>query len=64
MDIDERLNKIDKDIASLSRMLFRLVAILFVRDKIDFVDVEDILNFAKEKEKNGVHQQTIIISRP
>lgn len=53
MDIDERLNNIDKDIASLSRMLFRIVAILFVRDKIDFVDVEDILNFAKEKDKNG-----------
>lgn len=53
MDIDERLNNIDKDIASLSRMLFRIVAILFVRDKIDFVDVEDIFNFAKEKDKNG-----------
>lgn len=53
MDIDERLNNIDKDIASLSRMLFRIVAILFVRDKINFVDVEDILNFAKEKEENG-----------
>ena len=53
MDIDERLNNIDKDIASLFRMLFRIVAILFVRDKINFVDVEDILNFAKEKDKNG-----------
>lgn len=53
MGIDERLDKIDKAINSLSRMLFRLIAMLFVRDKIDFVDVEDILNFAKEQEENG-----------
>lgn len=53
MGIDERLDKIDKAINKLSSMFFRLLAILFVKRKIDFVDVEDILSIAKEKEENG-----------
>ena len=53
MGIDERLDKIDKAINKLSGMFFRLLAILFVRSKIDFVDVEDILSYAKEQEENG-----------
>ena len=53
MGIDERLDKIDKAINKLSSMFFRLLVILFVKRKIDFVDVEDILSIAKEKEENG-----------
>ena len=53
MGIDERLDKIDKAINKLSSMFFRLLAILFVKRKIAFVDVEDILSIAKEKEENG-----------
>lgn len=53
MGIDERLDEIDKAINKLSGMFFRLLAILFVRSKIDFVDVEDILSYAKEQEENG-----------
>lgn len=51
MDIDERLDKIDKAINILFRMFHRLLAILVVSRVIDVDNLEDILKIEKENQK-------------